>query len=117
MTAEIKHYKLIGKLPVPCGLIEWAIWCETPGNRIVRQDHVGPLFVSTVFLGLDHSFDPSPSHDPLLFETMIFDDLEDGYQTRCSTWDQAEFMHEVAMAEATARYERALKALEKKDAT
>jgi hypothetical protein len=108
MDANVKYYKLIGKLPVPCSLLEWAKWNETD-NRTVRQDRVGPLFVSTVFLGLDHNFDPSPDAPPLLFETMIFDDNEDGYQTRCTTWDQAELMHEVAMTEAKARYERALK--------
>jgi hypothetical protein len=104
-----KYYKLIGKLPVPCTLYAWAHWFPT-AERIVHLDHVGPLRVSTVFLGLDHSWGDGP---PLLFETMIFDDNEDGYQTRCTTWDEAELMHEVAMAEARARYERALTALGK----
>jgi hypothetical protein len=121
MSYEPRWYKLIGKLPVPCRDIEeWAEWCAADERkRIVRQDDVGPLRVSTVFLGLDHNlslFDNSPEHEPLLFETMIFDDGEDHYQTRCTTWDQAELMHEVALAEAKARYERALKALEKREA-
>lgn len=106
-------YKLIGKLAVPCSsLMEWAIWLEGAGpDRIVRQQMVGPLRVSTVFLGLDHNF--AAEGDPLLFETMIFGiDLDDSYQTRCSTWAQAELMHEVAVAEARARYERALEMLE-----
>lgn len=105
---SIRYYKLIGKLPVPCSLEEWCDWFAK-GDRIVRQDQVGPLRVSTVFLGLDHNH--FGRGDPLLFETMILDDIEDHYQTRCTTWDQAELMHEVAMAEAKARYERALKSL------
>lgn len=117
MKPEIKWYKLIGKLPVPCSdLLEWAAWRTDNENAcIVKQDHVGPLFVSTVFLSLDHNY--SGEGDPLLFETMIFGiDPDDSYQTRCTTWDQAELMHEVAMEEAQARYERALKALEKREA-
>lgn len=118
MIPAIIHYKLIGKLAVPCSsLEEWAAWLAAAlfsgavDPRIVKQEHVGPLFVSTVFLGHDHNF--VPGGDPLLFETMIFDDIEDRYQTRCTTWDQAEFMHEVAMAEAKARYARALTMIEK----
>jgi hypothetical protein len=42
--------------------------------------------------------------DPLLFETMIFDGNNEDYQTRCSTWAEAEQMHEVAVAHATALY-------------
>jgi hypothetical protein len=54
------------------------------------------IFISTVFLGLDHGWGEGP---PMLFETMIFNlpGSEDEYQTRCSTWEQAEAMHEVAV--------------------
>lgn len=41
---------------------------ETRENKRVGGDHIGELFVSTVFLALDHAF----SGPPLLFETMIF---------------------------------------------
>jgi len=35
---------------------------------------------------------------PLLFETMIFNGPDDGeYQERCSTWEEAEAMHERAV--------------------
>jgi hypothetical protein len=108
------YYKLIGKLPVPCSLLEWAMWCERePTARIVKQTHVGTLLVSTVFLGINHNWDPNPDAEPLLFETMIFDDLNDAYQTRCTTWDQAELMHEVAVIEAKARHEAGMKLLVK----
>jgi hypothetical protein len=107
------HYKLIGKLPVPCSLMEWAHWMEAePLARIVKRTEIGTLWVSTVFLGIDHNWDPDPEAEPLLFETMIFDDYQDAYQTRCTTWDQAELMHEVAVAEAEARWARAQAILE-----
>ena len=75
-------------------LLEWADWYER-ADRTVRKSYIGEYFISTVFLGLDHSFFDGP---PLLFETMIFktsfrDDL---YQTRCTTWRQALKMHRTA---------------------
>ena len=51
--------------------------------------------LSTVFLGIDHSWDNGP---PVLFETMVFGGNHDQYQERCSTWKQAEDMHERACA-------------------
>ena len=56
---------------VPCpDLHKWAKWMET-GNRESCHlvDHVGPLIISTVFLGLDHSFGNGP---PILWELMVF---------------------------------------------
>jgi hypothetical protein len=80
-------------------LLKWAQWFETTKNRIVKQEHHGPYFVSTVFLGLDHSFALSgdPAQPPILFETMVFDDSNgrtEVDQQRCSTWDEAVVQHE-----------------------
>lgn len=70
------RYILDGKIPVPCDdLLEWARWIEEDGNRIVRQEDVGPYWVSTVFLGLDHSW--NDNEPPRLFETMIFRDANE----------------------------------------
>lgn len=55
-------------IPEP-DLIAWAIWFED-SNRVVRQDVVGTVLISTVFLGLDHNF--TGQGPPLLFETMVF---------------------------------------------
>jgi hypothetical protein len=65
------RYILEGKVPVPCDdLLQWARWIEDSKQRIVAQEYVGDLWVSTVFMGLDHSF--SDTAPPLLFETMVF---------------------------------------------
>ena len=104
------YYKLLGKLPVPCAdVIEWAK-CFRTANRRVAETTVGPLRVSTVFLGIDHSF--GGPGDPLLFETMIFGgdpiyDWLDAYMDRCSTWEQAEQMHLKAVEWAEARLREA----------
>ena len=74
------------KNPIPVeDVLEWATWFDS-GNRTVRFDEVGEVRVSTVFLGLDHSFG---GEVPILFETMIFGGVHDGYQGRYATWDEA----------------------------
>src|SRR2546421_3285155 len=83
--------------PKPCDdLMEWARWFERR-DRVVKQEYVGTQFVSTVFLGLDHSFGQGP---PLLYETMILHGTHDGYQTRCSTREESLRMHARALAVA-----------------
>ncbi len=90
-------YILKDKRPVAASLMEWASWFET-ADRHVAQSEVNGKRVSTVFLGIDHSFGAGP---PLLFETMIFGkDGDDEYQDRCSTWEEAEVMHAKACEEA-----------------
>jgi hypothetical protein len=62
----------------------------------VAKTEIDQYLISTVFLGIDHNFRDSPR--PILFETMIFgDEPGDGYQTRCSTWEEAQEMHKVAI--------------------
>ena len=107
-------YKLIGRLVVPITLSEFSnIYGRDPGANRVAQTQVGPLWVSTVFVGIDMEWpDDQP---PLVFETMIFDDGDDTYQTRCSTWEQAEAMHRRAVQAAeqvTARSAEVLAELE-----
>lgn len=70
----------------------WAAWLET------AERHVGETFlenrtirVSTVFLGLNHSFG---GEVPILFETMIFGGEHDELQARYSTRAEAEQGHE-----------------------
>lgn len=80
--------------PQSATLLEWGKWFQEDKRR-VGYDEVGKVTVSTVFLGVDHRFTDGP---PLLFETMIFGGAHDQYQTRCSTWAQAEAMHAAALA-------------------
>jgi hypothetical protein len=75
--------------------ITWARWFET-ADRVVRQDHSvgGKWFVSTVFLGIDHSF---LEEQPILFETMVFAEggsAEEDACERYATWEEAERGHE-----------------------
>ena len=81
---------------VPCNdLMEWARWFENAEGRRVANDHVGDVRVSTVFLGLDHSFGGAV---PILWETMIFGGEHDGYQERYSSRRDAVAGHARALA-------------------
>ena len=61
-------------------------------DQIVGKDKIGDAEVSTVFLGLDHSFGGGK---PVLFETMVFDrSISAGNNTdidgiRYNTWEEA----------------------------
>lgn len=88
--------------PITCNdVLEWAKWFESAGKtRIVNQTVVDDVEVSTVFLGLDHSFGVG---EPLIYETMVFENKlseykghkfrksidEDGLFARYSTKEQA----------------------------
>ena len=71
------------------GVAEWDRWFGT-ADRVVANDVIGNSNISTIFLGMDHSFNGPP---PLLFETMVFGGPLEGKQDRCATWEQAEKMH------------------------
>jgi len=87
-----------GRTPVKePDLVAWGRWLErgAKARTVAKTEAVPGVEVSTVFLGLDHRwFDGGP---PLLFETMIFGGHHDGYQERCSTWEQAEEQHATAL--------------------
>lgn len=74
--------------------LKWAMWYEHSheskgkDNRIVQQDRIGEVLVSTIFLGLDQTFGLVPG-PPTLWETMIFRGEHDGWQRRYLTRDQA----------------------------
>ena len=88
---------LEGKNPVPCNnVVEWGKWFETADRNVAKSGDKERVHISTVFLGLDHSF--STGAVPLLFETMIFGGEHNQYQDRCSTWEEAENMHNKACA-------------------
>lgn len=98
MTDRSRYWVLKGKTPRPVNdLVTWAKWFEVANRRVaVTKSDFPPITVSTVFLGIDHGF--SEKGLPILFETMIFGGPHDGYQRRCSTWNDAEAMHRAAVA-------------------
>jgi hypothetical protein len=84
--------------------LEWAEWFED-AKRKVANTEIGDVRISTVFLGLDHSFEifngSMKDYKPILFETMIFGGEHDQYQERYATWEEAEAGHAVAVSLVT----------------
>jgi len=87
-------YILDGHEVKPVDLMAWAKWFETAERHVAKTKINDDVHVSTVFLGLDHSFGAGP---PLLFETMIFGGEHDQYIDRYETWEQAEAGHKKAV--------------------
>jgi len=71
-------------------VLEWARWYEIADRYVAKTVLPNGTRVSTVFLGIDHSFTDGK---PILFETMIFGGRHDGYQERYATWEEAEAGH------------------------
>jgi hypothetical protein len=85
------YYVLDGKTPVPAAGIEaWSEWFHG-SDRHVDETILGPLRVSTVFMGVNVS--PS-SEPPKLFETVVFDTrkgpYDEVYCEQCATWSEAQ---------------------------
>lgn len=78
----------------------WAQWFENSESRQVARDTIGGVAISTVFLGLDHSF--HNDGPPILWETMIFgpEDIPEelkGFQMRYRSREQAVKGHQLAV--------------------
>jgi len=72
--------------------LEWAKLMEDiKYRRVAKTTLPNKLWVSTVWLGLDHSF--LRTGPPLIFETMVFRNSESIDETRYSTWAQAKAGH------------------------
>ena len=88
-------------------LFKWAMWLEHShdskgkDNRIIARDHIGEIFISTVFLGLDHNPDnlrrTGKRGKPVLWETMIFGGQHDQYMRRYASRDDAVVGHSEAL--------------------
>lgn len=87
--ARNPYYILDGRKPKRVPLLRWAAWYET-ANKTIAITEVGNVVVSTIFLGLDHSFGRGP---PVLFETMVFGGTLDGGMNRYTSYDRAEIGH------------------------
>lgn len=94
---------LQGKLAVPAPDIEtWAKRFDH-SNKHVAETQIGGIWISTVFLGIDHNH--SRVGLPILFETMVFRGGHGDECERCETWEQAEKQH----AEAVEHVRREIK--------
>ena len=82
-----EYYRRDGT-PYVGGVLDWARDFESMDRTVKQQRLWNRLVVSTVFLGLDHSFGRGP---PLIFETMAFPNewWSDYYQDRYSTEAEA----------------------------
>lgn len=81
------NYILKGRKIRMVPYLEWAEWFEKAINRQIDVTCLSDTKVSTVFLGLDHQFEPGLP--PILFETMVFGGRLDGCQWRYSTYEQS----------------------------
>ena len=75
-------------------IIKWAQWFET-AKRHVADDRIDQVRISTIFLGIDHSFGEG---EPVLFETMIFGGEHDQYTERYCNKAAALAGHDQAVA-------------------
>jgi hypothetical protein len=81
--------------PVESKINEYVDWEEAnPTKKAVKQENVGDIRISTVFLGLDHAWN---SDVPVLWETMIFGGEHDQYQERYTSVEDALEGHQIAL--------------------
>lgn len=102
------------KVPIECGMFildghqavptesmsEWHKCFRNSKKRIVDKTQVGEIFVSTVFLGIDHGY--GLNSEGLVFETMVFGPDVPHMTTRYRTWDEAEAGHKKIVEEVKA---------------
>ena len=93
------YYKLIDKKTIKCNREDVEEIFDS--NRILKQTRIeNGLFVSTVFLVIDHSY--ALEDNPILFETLIFDHnksrrFDEIFCERYETYEKAIKGHEVAI--------------------
>ena len=81
----------------PIGSLEWTrLFEDLPARQVARTDLDGGVYVSTVWLGLDHRF--GGDGPPLIYETMIFGGPHDEWCWRWPNRDAALAGHDQAVA-------------------
>ena len=113
------YYILVDHEPFAVDLMTCARWFENFDNRMVAKtviDEALEVWVSTVFLGMDHDF--TGTGPPLLFETMAFGPTDGtlvfgrehhpsiGETYRYSSWKDAEAGHSAMCHEMRAWLEK-----------
>lgn len=76
------YYDKNGK---PLTMMQWGELFQNPDYKIVQQDQIGDIKVSTVWMGMDLGF---LNERPIIFETMVFGEF-DQYQERYATEQEA----------------------------
>jgi hypothetical protein len=88
------NYILVdGKPVIEPDIQKWGQWLKT-ADRILKQDTIGNVQISTVFLGMNYNFGYGP---PVLWETMIFGGVHDRYQGRYTSREGALEGHAMAI--------------------
>jgi len=76
--------------------IEWAkYWVGKEDKRRVAYDKIGDVTISTAFLNMDHSY--RQGDPPVLWETMIFGGINDQWQDRYTSKEEALIGHKVCV--------------------
>jgi hypothetical protein len=120
-TPQLRHAILNEKGEVvPCDLMTWARWLEEDHRHrvIVRDNLPHGYWISTVFLGLNHSYFSAP---PLWFETMVFEPSDgkpspitgkihklgnEAFCDRYTTLEEARAGHEIIKAKWLGHFEQ-----------
>ena len=80
--------------PILSTIIQYVEWIEkNPERKAVKQEYVGDVRISTVFLGLDHAAEKAP----VLWETMIFGGEHDQYMDRYTSYEDAVKGHQTVL--------------------
>ena len=83
-----EFYGVDGK---PISMEEWGMLRRDWGIKRVAETKLGGVYISTVWLGMDHNYGDGP---PIIFETMIFGGEHDEYCDRYATLEEAKAGHE-----------------------
>lgn len=93
------NYILVDGEPVQePDILKWGRWLEDADRVVARLKIAEGVEVSTVFLGLDHSF--TNDGPPLLYETMVFGGSRDQEMERYATLEDAQHGHDRMVARA-----------------
>lgn len=86
-----RHFIIKDRVAYLSNLMEWAAWYGVGKRRAVNRTVGDTYSVSTVALGLDHSFDDED--DPLLFETLANISHQGEIMWRYTSWKEARSWH------------------------
>lgn len=84
-----------GQTPIATTEIaEWCEWMQDPTLRVVRADKIHGVYISTVFLGVDHFHEPG--EPPVLWETMTSTTFTDDHELNGRIWRYQSYAEAIA---------------------